>query len=218
MEILLIARVALLIFFASFFVSTEAEAQTTGSISYLHGDGYASGDNTRNTIRFDVLNLNKYGLLYGRADNTSMDDGNSQTITRILGHLNIGYGLHLAVQSQNQARSSATSVGFGYDLISKPITFGLDINRLSSNFYGDSTHLFSFWRTDDLYGFYTEGHLDYIMPDHGQNVLFAQPSIMYKTPSFESLSFGLEYQIYENKSGIRGLQESVPQFKLKYLF
>ena len=27
----------------------------TASVSYLHGDGYTSGDSTRNTVRLDAL-------------------------------------------------------------------------------------------------------------------------------------------------------------------
>ena len=55
MELLLIARVLILAIVFSTVVVDDTEATTQGSISYLHGDGYVTGDNTRNITRFDVL-------------------------------------------------------------------------------------------------------------------------------------------------------------------
>lgn len=55
MELLLIARVLILATVFSAIMVDDTEAATQGSISYLHGDGYVVGDNTRNITRFDVL-------------------------------------------------------------------------------------------------------------------------------------------------------------------
>ena len=38
----------------------KAEA-AQASVSYLHGDGYVSGDDTRNTIRLDALTVKDWG-------------------------------------------------------------------------------------------------------------------------------------------------------------
>ena len=38
------------------------------SVSYLHGDGYSSGDNTRNVVRFDALAVKDWGMVYGSSN------------------------------------------------------------------------------------------------------------------------------------------------------
>lgn len=51
------------IFWGALLHPEEAEGATQATVSYLHGDGYASGDDTRNTIRFDATKVGNYGLL-----------------------------------------------------------------------------------------------------------------------------------------------------------
>ena len=213
MELLLLARVALLVFVSfSLIPPTEAKATTVGSMSYLHGDGYASGDNTRNTLRVDVTHVKSAGLLYGRLDNLSFDDHNSQVVSRLVGQLNVAHGFHLAAQTQNQLGSSAISVGIGYTYLTKDARFGVDLNRMSSNAYGDTTHIFSFWGTPDFNDLYSEGHIDYFMRDTGANVLFLQ---LHYAKQGQWFSLGLEQQFYENKGGVF---EFLILTKVKYTF
>ena len=203
------------VLFALSGASKDADAATQGSASYLHGDGYASGDSTRNVTRFDVFNLNDLGMIYGRADVTSFDDRNSAVFTRAIGHL--GHGLHLAGQLQNQTGISQTSTGVGYSKFGKDTSWFADVYRVSSSYYGDSTAAF-------IYGSYKphdrvklDGFIETTAPDNRlQQVWFMQPSIAYRI--YDGLWVGVEQQRYINKNGIRGLDEVVNQFKIKWEF
>ena len=196
-------------------VLTSAQATTANSISLLHGDGYATGDNTRNTLRFDTTTVGEYGLIYGRADMGSFDDKNTAVNTRVIGHL--GSGWHLAQQFQNTEKVSASSTGIGYDLLRTKYRVGLDVNFMSSNFYGDATHIFMFGTYNITDKLSLDGFAEYIMPlNNKDNILFTQPSIMYNI--YQNTKVGMEYQIYNNKYGITGLNECVPQAKLKVEF
>jgi hypothetical protein len=183
------------------------------SVSYLHGDGYASGDDTRNTIRLDALAVKDWGMVYGRADVLSFDDGNSNIVTRGVGHY--GHGWHLAGQLQNQKGISQSSAGFGYSDFGKQSSWFVDLQRMSSSYYGDSTHAFGYasraWGNWQLGGW-----IEVIQPDSNfQLNAGSQISVTYK---INSVRVGIEQQRYINKNGINGLDESVNQFMLKWEF
>jgi len=204
------------VLFALSGASKDAEAATQGSVSYLHGDGYASGDSTRNVTRFDVLNLNSVGMIYGRADVASFDDRNSAVFTRAIGHL--GHGLHLAGQLQNQAGISQTSTGVGYSKFGKDASWFADVYRVSSNYYGDATSAFVFGSYRPFDRIKIDGFVEITSPDGArlQQVYFMQPSLTVRV--YEGIWAGIEQQRYINKGGIRGLDEVVNQFKIKWEF
>ena len=197
-------------------IPSSSDAATQGSVSYLHGDGYASGDDTRNITRFDVLNLNQYGMIYGRADVLSGDDRNSNIVTRIIGH--VGNGWHVAGQAQNQKGVSQTNVGAGYGSFGKQQAWFVDLYKINSSYYGDGYSLFGYGSYKFTDKVKADGFIEYILPENGtmQPVLLAQPAIMYNV--YGQLWVGVEQQRYFNKSGIRGLDEVVNQFKLKWEF
>lgn len=192
--------------------SKDADAAQS-SISYLHGDGYVSGDKTRNVVMFDTTKVGEYGLVYARGDVSSMDDGNATLNSRIIGHL--GTSLHLAWQAQNSTGVSNTAIGIGYDKIGKTTSWGIDVARLSSNAYGDGIHYFGFVKTPLVGNLYFDGWAEYFQREKGVNVLFMQPSVMYQLGDW---SVGVEYQVAYNKNGVENLDESVPQVKLKMVF
>lgn len=82
MEVLSIIRVLLLVGLVSAVVIPDYAEAAQASVSYLHGDGYASRDDTRNTVRLDALAVKDWGMVYGRADIASFDDANSSVFTR----------------------------------------------------------------------------------------------------------------------------------------
>jgi hypothetical protein len=204
------------VFWAALLHPEEAESATTGSISYAHGDGYTSGDPTRNITRFDVLNVNALGMIYGRADVLSSDDSNSSLATRIIGHYNLGW--HGAAQMQNQARISQTSIGIGYSYLGPKSSWFVDAYKVSSNYYGDSYNLFGYGSYKFTNSTKAEGFIEYLLPESGKfgAVVFTQPSIMFML--HEGLWAGIEQQRYFNKNGINGLDEVVNQVKIKWEF
>ena len=193
--------------FAAVYEKPADAAQS--SVSYLHGDGYASGDDTRNTLRLDALTVKDWGMLYGRVDVLSFDDRNSSVVTRGIGHY--GHGWHLAGQLQNQRGISQSSAGFGYSAKG----WFVDVYRMSSSYYGDSTHAFGY-ASRDWGNWQLGGWIEIIQPDSNfQLNAGSQISLTYKVGEFR---VGVEQQRYINKSGIRGLDESVNQLMVKWEF
>jgi hypothetical protein len=194
--------------------STKSEAAQS-SISYLHGDGYVSGDNTRNTVRIDTLAIKDWGLLYGRADVLSFDDSNSSISTRGIGHY--GHGLHLAGQLQNQKGVSQSSAGVGYSSFSKDSSWFVDVYKMQSNYYGDSIHWFNYYSRNLGENYKATGFIEYIKPENKnlEPVTFSQASILRKV---SNVWVGVEHQRYFNKGSVKGLDESVNQLLIKWDF
>lgn len=214
MEILLFVRLVILGIALAAVVPSDSEAVTKGSVSYLHGDGYVTGDDTRNVTRFDVMNINQYGLVYGRADILSSDDRNSSVLTRVIGHY--GHGVHLAGQMQNQNKVSQTSVGLGYSAFGKDYGYFVDVYKTASSYYGDSAHLFAYGSVTIGERYKVDGFVEVLSPTKGDDVYFAQPSISYRL--LDGVWIGIEQQRYFNKNGVKGLDEVVNQFKVKWEF
>lgn len=207
--------IKLILSFVLAVASMNALAVTKASVSYLHGDGYASGDDTRNTLRLDALAIKDWGMVYGRADVTSFDDRNSNVFTRGIGHYM--HGVHLAGQLQNQRGISQSSVGVGYSEFGKDSSWFVDLYRASSSHYGDSTHGFAYYTRNIGQSYRATGFIEYIMPDIKQiePVTFSQVQFTRKVMD---VWVGIEHQRYFNKNGIRGLDESVNQLLVKWEF
>ena len=156
----------------------EAQAVTVGSASLLHGDGYVSGDDTRNVARVDVLHDNGNVMLYGRFDNSSFDDSNSSVNTRIIGHYSVKtFGLDIAGQYQNAYRASASSIGVGYKLFGRDSQFLLDGYLQSHNVFGEGIQIFGHYKSPKLMGVFFEGFVDTAFYKD-VTVTLAQPSLM----------------------------------------
>jgi hypothetical protein len=206
-----LVAVAALIFAAVYDKPADA---AQASVSYLHGDGYASGDDTRNTIRLDALTVKDWGMLYGRVDVLSFDDRNSSVVTRGIGHY--GHGWHLAGQIQNQKGISQSSVGAGYSSFGKESSWFVDVYKMQSNYYGDSLHGFAYYARDFGQSYRAAGVVELVAPEkQKESVVFFQISVMRKVGD---VWIGVEQQRYFNKNGIKGLDESVNQFMLKWEF
>lgn len=191
----------------------DADAATQSSVSYLHGDGYASGDDTRNNLRFDATKVGDYGMVYGRADVSSFDDANSIINTRVIGHA--GVGVHLAGQVVNANRVSNTSVGVGYSQLTKGYRYGIDVYKMQSNAYGDGIHTFAFAAFPIAYGFEYDGFIEHIARSEGAAITFGQSALNYR---IDNMLVGAEWQHAINKNGIKGLNESAPQLRVKWEF
>ena len=203
--------VAALIFAAVY--DKDADA-ATASVSYLHGDGYASGDNTRNTVRLDALAIKNWGMVYGRVDVLSFDDRNSSVVTRGIGHY--GHGWHLAGQIQNQRGISQSSAGLGYSSFGKESSWFVDVYKMQSNYYGDSLHGFAYYARDFGQSYRAAGVVELVAPEkQKESVVFSQISVMRKVGD---VWVGVEQQRYINKNGINGLDEVVNQGVIKWTF
>lgn len=196
-------------------VCPDKSEGSTASVSYLHGDGYVSGDNTRNTVRLDALAVKNWGMAYGRVDTTSFDDGNSNVFTRFIGHG--GHGLHIAGQLQNQPRISQSNVGAGYSSFGKDQSWFVDLYKLSSNYYGDGYSGFGYYSRNIGQSYRAVGFVEYTQPESSrlEPVTFSQISIQRK---LMNAWLGVEHQRYFNKNGVKGLDESVNQLILKWEF
>ena len=204
--------VAALVFAAVYEKPADA---AQASVSYLHGDGYASGDDTRNTVRLDALTVKDWGMLYGRVDVLSFDDRNSSVVTR--GIVHYGHGWHLAGQIQNQKGVSQSSAGLGYSSFGKDASWFVDAYRMSSNYYGDSLHGFGYYSKNIGRSYRAVGFIEFLAPEsrNFQPVTFSQVSFQRKV---NGVWIGVEQQHYINKNGIRGLDESVNQLMIKWEF
>ena len=180
MEVLLIIRVLLLVGLVSAVAVPEDAEAAQASVSYLHGDGYASGDDTRNTVRLDALAVKDWGMVYGRADIASFDDGNSNVFTRFIGHG--GHGLHIAGQLQNQPRISQSSVGAGYSSFGKDQSWFVDLYKVNSNYYGDGYHGFGYYSRNIGQSYRAVGFVEYRQSGSGrlEPVTLSQVSIQRK--------------------------------------
>jgi hypothetical protein len=204
------AAVAALVFALGYEKPAEA---ATASISYLQGDGYASGDNTRNTVRLDALAVKDWGMVYGRVDVLSFDDRNSSVVTRGIGHY--GHGWHLAGQLQNQRGVSQSVAGAGYSSFGKDSSWFVDLGRMSSSYYGDSTHAFGY-ASREWGNWQLGGWVEVIQPDKDfQLNAGSQISLTYK---IYQVRLGVEQQRYINKNGVQGLDEVVNQGVVKWNF
>lgn len=194
-------------------IAVSAQAATS-SISFLHGDGYSTGDDTRNTVRVDTMAVKDWGLIYGRVDVSSFDDANSSPFYRGIGH--IGTGLHLAGQLQNQKGISQSSIGAGYSSFEKEQSWFVDAYRASSNYFGDSNHVFGYYSRDIGTKYKLTGFVEWLAPEKElDNMIGSQVSIMRK---FGEVWVGVEHQLYFNKNGVKGLDESVNQGMIKWTF
>ena len=196
-------------------VYPDKAESATASVSYLHGDGYISGDNTRNTVRLGTLTVKDWGMVYGRVDSTSFDDGNSNVFTRFIGHG--GRGLHIAGQLQNQPRINQTSIGAGYNSFGKDRSWFVDFYKLNSNYYGDGYSGFAYCSRNIGQSCRAVGFVEYTQPDASrlEPVTFSQISFQRKVVD---VWLGVEHQRYFNKNGIKGLDESVNQAMVKWEF
>lgn len=196
-------------------VCPDKAESATASVSYLHGDGYVSGDTTRNVVRLDALVIKDWGMVYGRVDATSFDDGNSNVFTRAIVHG--GRGLHIAGQLQNQYRISQSSAGIGYSDFGTESSWFVDVYKLNSNYYGDGYSGFAYYSRNIGQSYRATGFVEFIQPDTSnlRPVTFSQISFQRKVGD---VWVGIEHQRYFNKNGIRGLDESVNQFLVKWEF
>lgn len=203
--------VAALIF--AFTYEKDANAAQS-SISFLHGDGYATGDDTRNIVRVDTMAVKDWGLIYGRVDMSSFDDRSSSPFYR--GVFHYGRGLHLAGQLQNQFSVSQSSIGGGYSSFAKDQSWFVDIYRTSSSYFGDSNHAFGYYSRPIGINYKLTGFIEYLAPERDlENVVGGQVHILRK---FGDVWFGLEHQRYFNKNGVKGLDESVNQAIIRMEF
>lgn len=156
----------------------EAEAAQS-SISALYGEGYISGDPNRSSIRFDTLSIKDWGMLYGRADIVSFSNSDSNVFTRGIAHY--GKGFHLAGQLQNQKNISQTSAGIGYSKFGRESSWFVDFYRMSSNYYGESTHIFAY-ASREFANWTASGFVEYTNPEQKQltPITLSQVSLSYK--------------------------------------
>jgi hypothetical protein len=202
--------VAALIFAFSYEKPAEA-AQS--SVSVLYGDGYVGADSSRHTVRLDTMAVKEWGMVYGRVDVSDFDDGDSSVFTRGIAHY--GRGLHLAGQLQNQRGISQNSIGIGYSSFGKDSSWFVNLGRMSSSYYGDSTHAFGY-ASREWGNWQLSGWLEVIQPDKDfQLNAGSQISITYK---IYQVRLGIEQQRYINKNGIQGLDEVVNQGVVKWNF
>jgi hypothetical protein len=184
------------------------------SVTALYGDGYVTGEESRTSLRFDTLAVKEWGVAYGRADFVSPVSGEYSGVS-VRGIAHLGRGLHLGTQIQGQKEVSNTSLGVGYSDFSKDLSWFVDVYRMNSSYYGDSSHLFAYlskqWDRVKLGGF-----LEVTQPDNTfQPVTFSQMALSYK---LGEISVGVEHQRVFNKLGVKGLDESVNQLMVKWEF
>jgi hypothetical protein len=152
-------------------------------------------------------------MVYGRVDVLSFDDRNSSVVTRGIGHY--GHGWHLAGQLQNQRGVSQSVAGAGYSSFGKDSSWFVDIGRMSSSYYGDSTHAFGY-ASREWGNWQLGGWVEVIQPDKDLQLnAGSQISITYK---IYQVRLGVEQQRYINKNGVQGLDEVVNQGVVKWNF
>jgi hypothetical protein len=195
----------------------DANAATTNSISYQTGSDFRTGEKERNIITFDSLTKTQEDhIVYANIDIQSFDNQNSIVISRLLGRTHLTPLIRGSAQLINQRGVSSTDIGFGFDI---PVgyTTGVDIFKHSDNVLGEGTKLQICW-VIPYQNWRFNGIVETIWANKmsASDSTLAQPEIMYAAT--KNLQFGVEYQIYRNKNGVSGLDETFPQVKLKYQF
>lgn len=190
----------------------EAAEIDRSSISVQHGSDFKLGDKSRDIITFETLHKRDNYLLYVTLDNQSFSEPTSYVTSRVVAHG--GKDFHVALQLANQKSQSATGIGLGYSQFTTRGFYGVDVYKRSDNILGEGVHYFGYWNYKLPYGFVTDGFVDYVNTDGIKNpTILAQPALMYGL--IKSFSAGIEYQLYWNKFD-KGVDESVPQAKIKY--
>jgi hypothetical protein len=209
--------IAIWVLIAAGVFDKDANAATTNSISYQSGSDFRTGEKERNILTLDSLTKTQEDhIIYANIDIQSFDNQNSIVISRVLGRRSLAPFIRGSAQLINQRGVSSTDVGFGFDI---PVgyTTGIDIFKHSDNVLGEGAKLQVYW-VIPYQNWRFNGIVETIWADKmlASDSTLAQPEIMYTAT--KDLQFGVEYQIYRNKNGVSGLDETFPQVKLKYQF
>jgi len=200
--------------------NSPAEAATHNSLSYQVGSDFRTGEKERNIITFTSLTkTDDNHIFYASIDAQSFDNSNSSTITRFLGQYRLTKSIPVSVSGQliNQAKVSSTDVGLAFNF---PIGYvsGINLFKHSDNILGEGEKVFAYWVYPINEKWRFNGFVETTWANRMQasDMTLAQPELMYSMTN--RLQIGMEYQFYRNKNGIKGLDETIPQFKLTYNF
>lgn len=211
MEFLLLARLVILAFVA-YSAVPPAEA-VTGSVSLLYGEGYKTPDYDRFTYRVDITDIGKNHLFVARTDVSNMDSDSTAINTRLIGHY--FNTVHIAAQLQNASKTNIGSLGGGVTYTGTNYYGFTDLYVTNTNFDGNGYHVFSYVKLNLPLDFYVDSYVDWLNYATETNTTLSQIAL---TRKFGQLEVGVEQQLYYNKARVKGLDESVTQFKLKYVF
>lgn len=216
----------------------------TSNVELLFGSGYELGDNSRSTFTFEYANGWKYGDNYFFLDvvNPFRDGQNSTndlyaefsprlSIGKITGK-NMGFAfvkdvlLAGTVEMGQYSHNLLYGVGFSLDL---PKFAFADINiyiRDNPNESGNTYQVTPVWALPFTVGsakMLFEGFAD-IAGSEGNtefNIDF-QPRLLLDVGNFwnapDALWAGVEYIYWHNKFGVDGVDESLPQAMVKWIF
>jgi nucleoside-specific outer membrane channel protein Tsx len=241
----LILAIALLLplGFASKSIAGSSTFQTS-NIEYLYGNGYKLGDKTRSTITFENFNCWKYGDNFFFVDITNAERDGDQTPTSLYGEFSPRLSLskisHRSLSFafvKDVLLAGTLEMGEGFHNYLYGIGFDLDVPKFSFvqlNFYvrnnpeqsGQTYQITPCWYLPFTIGparFIFEGFAD-IAGSEGDlsfNV-DTQPRLLLDLGNFwgapNCLYVGTEYMYWHNKFGVKGVDESLPQAMVKWVF
>ena len=214
---------------------------STTHISYLYGQDYRNPANDNVNDNFSIYTLEhvsgwKYGDNFFFIDAAKTDTKNSDlylefaprfSATKILGHKYEGYiqDILLATQiniAQGAGKKELAGLGVDFKLPYFDMFQTNLYHRDDKDLNGSTYQLTFVWESNfKLFnqGFKFLGFLD-IAGEEGSdgakseaNTL-AQPQLLWM--AYKNLGIGLEYQYWENKYGINGLDESLPQLLVRW--
>lgn len=204
-------------------------------ITLSHADGWALG---RNFLFMDTLiseqgeasQVNLYGEFYSYLSFSKMTGQN--LAYGLFKDLNLAVGVN-AGENMDSVRSGSRVILYGFTVDFKLPGFKLftvdflQHNVLEPVAFGTSWQITPVWKFPFTFAgthWSLEGFADFIGPkgpNYAGSVL-AQPQIRLDIGDFfgvaNHLYAGIEYQYWNNKYGIKGLQESLPQALLLWKF
>jgi len=189
------------------------------SVSYLFGTGYAVNE-TRHIIEVQSVGAGKYHRYLFNLDLQDFPTGDVGVFNRIVAHAGRMEkdNYHLATQLVTTNGYSEKSVGAGV-ILSEKVFVGVDVYRTYVDVKGsayDGHKIFAYLNHPIGYGLFVDGFIDYTdTPFYDKPQLLTQLALMV---GYKAVHLGVELQHQQNRGGVDGVNETVPQLKVKYFF
>lgn len=224
--------------------ASSAHAWTSSSISLLKGWDYEVGEEERTIATFEMANGWEYGdnFFFFDYTNLSGDREEGSTLPNIYGEYaprlsfgkmtgnDIGFGpvtdVLLAGQLEMGENINRRLYGLGFDLAVP----GMDYFQLNTYVRDDTDLPGDTWQVTLVWGSSFEigatnwlfkGHLDYAGSEGGiERTINSAPQLLLDVGDFwgasDRLYAGVEYQYWQNKFGIEGVDETNPQLMVTW--
>jgi len=228
------------------FVSTTVSAKqlwSDFSISYLNGNDYELGDNSREVITFEHASVHNWGDNFLFIDRTKPDSGDQDTYFELHPRLSLSYvtgsdlsfgpikDIYLAGQWESKSSTKSTFDNYltGIGLALKVPGFRFfkaNLYHVNNEKKDDDTQMTIAWAAPFKLGdaeFLYDGFVDWASAesDHASELNFTSQlkwNVGKVMGTSSPLYVGIEYAYWNNKFGVKGVDERNPSLLIKWHF